>query len=93
MDDEERKILDKTYSLAKENNKILKELRAAKRREAVMRLIYWLVIIGVALTIFYYIQPYIENLTEIYRSSSAFIEEASEIRDRLPLDRFEKGDN
>jgi hypothetical protein len=62
MDQEERELLENTFSLAKENNQMLHKIRRSQKIADLMRFLYWLVILGAAVGAFYFIQPYIEQI-------------------------------
>ncbi len=62
MTPEERSLLERTASLAEENNKILRSLRRSGRISLAMRIGYWAVIILLSFGAYYFIQPYIETL-------------------------------
>lgn len=68
MDDDLRSKIDETFRLAKENNKILHSVQNHARWAAVMRFAYWLVILGIGIGSFYFIQPYIEQAMNLYSS-------------------------
>ena len=51
--------------LVKENNEILKQIRGGQRRNRIFTVLYWLVIIGVSLGFFYYLQPIFTKLKEL----------------------------
>ncbi len=68
MNPDERQLLERTNKLAEENNKILKSLRTAHRWSAFFNFIYWVVIIGVAVGAFYFLQPYVNTLLKAYSS-------------------------
>lgn len=68
MNPEEKQLLQKTYDLAEENNKILHKLKRANTRASLYRWFYWVVIIGVSIGAFYYIEPYIKVATSAYKS-------------------------
>jgi hypothetical protein len=70
MTPEERSLLERTHKLAEENNEILRSIRRSNRISIAMRLLYWVVIIGISLGAFYLIQPYIEAVTGAYQSIS-----------------------
>ena len=63
MTPEEKSLLERTYRLAEENNKILRGIRRSNRFSAVMRVLYWLVIIGLSIGALYFIQPYLTLMT------------------------------
>jgi len=66
MDPESRKLLEETLALAQENNKILHGMRRSMRMQRIMSFLYWIFIVGTALGAYYLIQPYIEQLMEVY---------------------------
>lgn len=59
-------MLEELLELTRENNKILKQMRRSLMWGRALRIVYWLVILGVAIGSFYFLQPYIENLQEVY---------------------------
>ncbi len=66
MDNELKKLLEENLELSKENNTLLKRIRGSQKRAAMMRMLYWILIIGMTLGAYYYIQPYIEQLMSVY---------------------------
>ncbi|MEA3399479.1 MAG: hypothetical protein U9R00_03155 [Patescibacteria group bacterium] len=66
MDLELKKTLERNFKLAKENNHLLKKLNRAHLWSRAFSAIKWLVIIGISLGAYYYIQPFLENLLSIY---------------------------
>ncbi len=53
-------------SLTEENNRILHGMRRTARLVGIGRLIYWIILIGVSIGAYYYIQPYLEQLFAAY---------------------------
>lgn len=67
MDDQElRKMVEETMELSKDNNRILHSIQRREKITQVMRIIYWLFILGIAAGAYYYIQPYIDQLVKAY---------------------------
>ena len=64
MTPEEKSLLERTYTLSVENNLILRSMRRTARIAAVMRAIYWVVIIGLSIGAYYIIQPYVNMLID-----------------------------
>lgn len=60
MSPEEKELLEKTFDLAKENNKILTKLNHSRVAGIIWRTFYWVVIIALSFGAFYFIQPYVE---------------------------------
>ncbi|MES2215940.1 MAG: hypothetical protein V4481_01445 [Patescibacteria group bacterium] len=65
MTPEERSLLERTASLAEENNKMLRSLRRSGRISLAMRIGYWVVIILVSFGAYYFIQPYVQTMTNL----------------------------
>lgn len=63
MSPEERSLLERTYKMAEENNEILRSIRRGNRFSMAIKAVYWIVIIGLSIGAFYFIQPYIEFMT------------------------------
>ncbi len=70
MNPEEKKLLEDTFALTQENNKMLHSLRRSMHIQRVMSIIYWVFIIGSAIGAFYLIQPYIDEFMGAYSSAS-----------------------
>ncbi|HEY4518541.1 MAG TPA: hypothetical protein VJG48_02850 [Candidatus Paceibacterota bacterium] len=68
--DPEKELLE----LTRENNKILRSLRAHNRWATFSHIVYWLVIIGVSVGTFYYLQPYLETLLKTYQQIQSTID-------------------
>ena len=71
MSPEERELLNRSVSLAEDNNKMLRSMRRSMRWASVVRAIYWILIIGSAIGVFYFLQPYIDEVVKTYGSISA----------------------
>ena len=66
MTPEERSLLERTLSLTQENNTLLRKIRNSARISSIMRLFYWLIILGLSFGSYYFIQPYLDQLRQIY---------------------------
>ncbi|MFP4539665.1 MAG: hypothetical protein ACLFNN_01860 [Candidatus Paceibacterota bacterium] len=54
------------YELVRENNKMLRQMRDAQRRAGLFKILYWLIIVGVAVVAYLYIEPYLDDLESLY---------------------------
>ncbi|MBI2627416.1 hypothetical protein HYW72_00620 [Candidatus Nomurabacteria bacterium] len=79
MSPEERELLNRSVSLAEENNKILLSMRRSQRWSSVMRAVYWIIIIGSAVGAYYFIQPYVDQLIGIYGGAKSNLDGLGEI--------------
>jgi len=84
MDFDEKKLLEETLELSKENNKILKKLRNAMRVSRFFKVVYWTVIIGSMLGAYYYFQPLIDNLVGAYEGVTSLFGKGQGAIDSIP---------
>jgi hypothetical protein len=73
MDPESKKLLEETLELEQENNEILHSMKRSMTWARVMSVVYWLIIIGISIGAFYFIQPYIDQVVKTYGSFSNLI--------------------
>ncbi|HYC34698.1 MAG TPA: hypothetical protein VEC13_03110 [Candidatus Paceibacterota bacterium] len=67
-DEDLKAKIDETYELSLENNKMLRSIQKRARWSFLGRLVYWIIILGVAVGAFYYVKPYVEDLIKVYDS-------------------------
>ncbi len=79
MSPEERELLNKSVALAEENNKILHSMKRSMRLASIARAVYWVFIIGSAVGAYYLIQPYIDQLTEVYSGAQSNLSDFKEM--------------
>jgi hypothetical protein len=70
MDPESKKLIEETFYLAQENNKMLLKIRSVQKWDVFWSLLKWFVIIGIALGSFYYLEPYVNKIINFYGSIS-----------------------
>lgn len=70
MNPEERSLLEKVYKMTEENNQILHSIRRATRLGLAMRILYWVVIIGLSVGALYFIQPYVDFITGAFNKNT-----------------------
>lgn len=73
MDLDARK-LDELLEISHENNKILNSMRRVQRWRSFFTVIYWAVILGSVLGVYYYFQPTIQKYTEMFQTSLGIIQ-------------------
>ncbi|MBI5005346.1 MAG: hypothetical protein HZC03_01960 [Candidatus Lloydbacteria bacterium] len=66
MDTETQKLFQQNLLLSEENNKILKRLQSNMRWGRFIHAVYWVIIIGSAFGAYYFAQPYIDQLMQMY---------------------------
>jgi hypothetical protein len=66
MTEEEKSLLEKAVNLSEDNNKMLKSITRSMRISRIISVIYWIIIIGSAVGVFYLIQPYIDFIINAY---------------------------
>lgn len=66
MDFHDKESFDRLVKLTEENNKLLHKMWRATRLAGFVRVFYWILVIGVSIGSFYYLQPYIDQLLKVY---------------------------
>ncbi|MEK7606261.1 MAG: hypothetical protein AAB458_01535 [Patescibacteria group bacterium] len=66
MNPEEQKMLQEALALSRENNEILKKLYRSTMWGHALRALYWILIIGITVGTFYFLQPYVNTLQGVY---------------------------
>lgn len=70
MDPEAKRLLEETYALAVENNKMLHHVRNVQKWATFFSWLKIFIIVGIAMGSFYFLEPYLKSLTDIYGSIS-----------------------
>jgi len=70
MDPESKKLLEDTFELAKENNKMLHKVRGVQKRQVLWSTIKFILIIGVAFGVFYFLEPYLNKVMNTFNQIS-----------------------
>ncbi|MSR71356.1 MAG: hypothetical protein EXS50_01610 [Candidatus Taylorbacteria bacterium] len=83
MSPEERRLLENTAALAKENNQILKKIRRTMRWERGMRWTYWIIIIAISFGAYIFAKPYVNKLGSVYTSLGADLSAVGSIKSTL----------
>ncbi len=71
MTPEEKELLHRSVALSEENNDILRSIQRTMRMGHFFNIIYWIIIIGIAVGAFYFLKPYWTEAQNIYTSVKA----------------------
>jgi len=74
---EERALLEKSIRLGEDNNKILRSMKRSQRWSSIFRAIYWILIIGSAFGAYYFIQPYFDQVVDMYNGAKSNLDSIS----------------
>lgn len=66
MTPEEERMLRETVQLTRETNVLVKKIQKGLMWARVVKVIYWVILIGVTVGAFYFVQPYIDGFRELY---------------------------
>jgi len=86
-------LLKRNLELTQENNALLRKMRRSAIYGNIMKVVWLAIIIGLPVYIYYYfLQPYIVQLLELYRDVETGTSEIRNLLERLPLigDKFNK---
>jgi len=70
MDPEIKSLLEENINLSKNNNELLVKLHRVQKLTLVSRIIYWVLLILIALGAFYFIKPFFNSISEFYNFST-----------------------
>ncbi len=80
MDPEDKKLLEKVYELAEENNEMLRKIRSIQNRQFIFQIIRWVLIIGISIGAFYFLQPYVDNFQYFLEDTSDTIDQIKSLK-------------
>ncbi len=83
MDPESKKLLEETLALAQENNKMLHKVRRVQKWAAFWSGLKVFIIIGIALGSFYFLEPYINKVVDLYNSVSSATQKVKKAADNV----------
>ena len=69
MTPEERELLRRVEALAEENNDLLRKSLRRGRIGTAFRFLYWLIIAGISIATYYYVQPYITKMIPLVNTA------------------------
>ena len=79
MDPESKKLLEENLRLSQENNVILLKLKRSMQVRRFVSIIYWTLIVGSAVGAYYFIQPYIDQMVNIYGGGKKDLEKFNQL--------------
>ena len=71
MSPEERELLNKSVQLGEDNYKMLRSIRRSMHISSIVSLLYWVIIIGSAVGAYYFIQPYTNQIMNVYNEAKS----------------------
>lgn len=91
MDPEIKSLLEENLKLSKENNELLVKVHRVQKWAQYSRLFYWVIILGITYGAFYYLQPYLDSLLNIYTGgvgTATNINSISDIKNNMDIDQM-----
>ncbi|MBI4692310.1 MAG: hypothetical protein HY773_02645 [Candidatus Terrybacteria bacterium] len=71
-DEELKQLLKKNLEISEESLRILKKMNRAAVIGRILRFFKWMIIIGISVGAFYYIEPYIGQLADLLKQLQKF---------------------
>ena len=71
MTPEERQILIQTHRMVEENSKLLRKMHRAALFGRIFHIMYWVIIIGLSVGAYYFVQPYVDKAKESFEGIQA----------------------
>lgn len=99
MDPETKHLLEQNLALSKENNELIKKMLSSQRWGRAFRIIYWMLIIGGSIGVYYWMQPILGTVLGNYDSIMKSLDSVQQNTQSLPdssalnsfLDKFKQG--
>ena len=70
--------------MSKENNNILRGIRSSNRWATFFRIFYWIIIVGISIGAFYFIQPYVDIAFKAYKSIQGDLSKVKSVINTIP---------
>jgi hypothetical protein len=70
MDSESKKLIEETFELEQENNRMLHKVRSVQKWDTFWSGLKIIVIVGIAFGSFYFLEPYMDKVMNLYNSFS-----------------------
>lgn len=67
-DEDVKELLEKNLEINEDNNKMLRAIERREKWNRILYIGYWLIIIGSALGVYYFIQPYVDNIKKLFQA-------------------------
>ena len=71
MDESNNHLLSEIYKLTEENNKYLKRIDRRQRWGTYFRVLMFIIALGSAFGVYYILQPYFDNVSNIYNQAQS----------------------
>jgi len=74
MSPEEKELLQRSVTLAEENNRILHALHKHMKIRRALSIAYWVLIVGIAVGAFYFVEPFVGQVRDMYEGAKGSID-------------------
>ena len=83
MDPETKSILIENLRISRENNEMLLGLVKYQKQQKIYKIFYWSIIIIVTIASFYFVEPYLGNIMNLYTGGAGDMTNLSDITKAL----------
>ena len=90
MDPETKAMLNESLVLARENNAMLKKLVSAEKWARIMRILYWSLILLSFFGSYYFLQPYLSSLLNLYSGGASGTTSMQDIMKGLDINKLQE---
>lgn len=84
MDSELKELIKQNLAISRETNELLHKINTAQKWARFFRIFYWLVIIGLSLGLYYYLQGPLEQLLGSYKGLIDGVDKVQKSASSLP---------
>ena len=84
MDPESKQMLQNMQAMVEENNQMLHHIRRSQKIASLMSIVYWLIIIGISVGAFLFLQPYFDMIMKFIKSSGVTLGQFQNLFKSIP---------
>lgn len=66
MDFHDKEFFERLMTITEENNHLLHKMVRGARIARIARITYWVIVLGISIGAYYYVQPYIDQITSVF---------------------------
>ncbi len=80
MEPEYKKKIDDMFELVKETNEHVKKIRSVQKTSQIFKIVYWVFILIVMFGGFVFVQPYVENMMNLYNGGIGALKSVQDLQ-------------
>lgn len=84
MDPESKQMLQNMQAQVEDSNQMLHAIRRSQKISSLMSVVYWLIIIGISVGAFLFLQPYVDQIMKFLKSEGVTFSQFQNLFKSIP---------